>query len=77
MRRRRTAGGEVLLFLDVDCIPAPDFIERMLTAVMDTGALVMGDPHYLPADWQQREAAGESLDPLPFPTPTASCLPLG
>lgn len=68
------AGGEVLLFLDVDCIPAPDFIERMLTAVMDTGALVMGDPHYLPADWQQREAAGESLDSLALPHPDRQLL---
>lgn len=36
-----------LVFLDVDCIPAKDFCEKMLIACSEENALVMGSPRYL------------------------------
>lgn len=56
----RAAEGDMLAFLDVDCIPAPDLIRdyRRHLACMD--ALVMGEVLYLPAGaastgWRYRD----------------------
>jgi hypothetical protein len=40
-------GAEVLVFLDVDCIPGPHLLERYLEAAAD-GALLCGPVTYLP-----------------------------
>ncbi|GGA96367.1 glycosyltransferase family 2 protein [Allosediminivita pacifica] len=42
------AWGEVLAFVDVDCIPHPDFIADVARAVTPGGGLVMGEVVYLP-----------------------------
>ncbi|HST39166.1 MAG TPA: galactosyltransferase-related protein [Conexibacter sp.] len=45
------AGAELLLFLDVDCIPAPRLVERYVaaaTAAADRPALLCGPVAYLP-----------------------------
>ena len=39
--------SEILVFLDVDCIPAPDFCEKIVAQVIETDGLVMGSPKYL------------------------------
>lgn len=36
-----------LVFLDVDCIPATDFCEKMVKACFEENALVMGSPRYM------------------------------
>ena len=38
---------ENLVFLDVDCIPAADFCEKIISQVKETDGLVMGSPKYL------------------------------
>lgn len=42
--------GDRLLFLDVDCIPAADLIERMDAALQATDALVCAEVRYLGAE---------------------------
>ena len=39
--------SENLVFLDVDCIPAPDFCEKIVAQAIETKGLVMGSPKYL------------------------------
>lgn len=38
---------EHLVFLDVDCIPAKDFCEKMVSASVSKNALIMGSPRYM------------------------------
>lgn len=44
----RRASGEILVFLDVDCIPAPGLVEDYLRASADFPGLLMGEVMYLP-----------------------------
>ena len=41
------AKGKKLIFLDVDCIPEPDFINKIKKYEENYGGLVMGNPYYL------------------------------
>lgn len=65
-----TAGASLLLFLNVDCIPSPDMLERYLrscTATPDLKALYCGPVTYLPCDqptFDARELA-RFTDPHP------------
>ncbi len=48
-RRALAAGAEVLIFLDVDCIPAPEMTGRYLAAARSVpGSLLSGPVTYLP-----------------------------
>ena len=64
-RAARSATTENLLFLDVDCIPAPDYGDELLKALKNTGGLVMGDVRYLPAGlpagWSQTHLQQQGL----------------
>ena len=42
------AGGDCLLFLDVDCIPHPDYVGSLSRSVHRSRSLVMGEVRYLP-----------------------------
>ncbi|MGB3807798.1 MAG: galactosyltransferase-related protein [Erythrobacter sp.] len=44
----RAANGELLVFLDVDCIPAPGLIEDYVTAARSLDGVMMGEVAYLP-----------------------------
>ena len=44
----REAQGDELLFLDVDCIPTPDFVASYRRHLADFDGLVMGEVMYLP-----------------------------
>lgn len=65
-----TAGASLLVFLDVDCIPGPDMLERYLrscTATPDFKVLYCGPVTYLPCDqptFDARELA-RFTDPHP------------
>ena len=65
-----TAGASLLVFLDVDCIPGPDMLERYLrscTATPDLKVLYCGPVTYLPCDqptFDARELA-RFTDPHP------------
>lgn len=54
-RAARLATGDVLVFLDVDCIPATAAIGTLAGAVRARpGTLVMGTPRYLVPGWAER-----------------------
>ncbi|WP_111559491.1 glycosyltransferase family 2 protein [Paracoccus sediminilitoris] len=43
------ARGDVLVFVDVDCIPAPDFVQTYVNRMQGRIGLFMGEVQYLPA----------------------------
>ena len=45
----RAARGEALIFLDVDCIPAPGLVEDYAAGLADWPGLLMGEVMYLPS----------------------------
>lgn len=66
-RGARTARSPLLIFLDVDCVPAPDLVtDYRLTLAQQPDAIAMGGVYYLPAPliegWQQAdlEAQGKA-----------------
>lgn len=64
-RAAELAGAEILVFLDVDCIPADDAVERLAADVAaHPHAMVMGTPRYLLPDWLRRTGLeGEAARP--------------
>ncbi|SEC32987.1 Glycosyltransferase, GT2 family [Rhodococcus pyridinivorans] len=71
----RTASSDLLVFLDVDCIPAPDLIERYAEAAgRHPAALLNGPVTYLSepgADGYDLDRLGDAIDPhsaRPFPS---------
>ncbi len=44
----RTAGGNTLIFLDVDCIPSPTLVERYADVLADAPGVYLGEVRYLP-----------------------------
>ncbi len=57
-RAAQTASGEYLVFLDVDCIPAPTCLNQYLGFIQQFDGVLMGDVRYLsdivvqrPFDW--------------------------
>ena len=51
-----TAKYDLMVFLDVDCLPDPTFFGELIRHPAAKHALLMGDPHYLyrplPQDWE-------------------------
>ena len=56
------ARGDILAFLDVDCIPHPDYLQQLSHVVQLTQGLVMGDIHYLPPEATQGNWNYDQLD---------------
>lgn len=48
-RAASAAAGELLLFLDVDCIPGPDLVARYAAVAAERAAILLGEVLYLPA----------------------------
>jgi len=63
-----------LVFLDVDCIPAPDFAEQLLDDLARDKGLVMGTPRYLRAN---QTVKGADLHAVSTEHPVRSQLRLG
>ncbi|RYY08680.1 MAG: glycosyltransferase, partial [Alphaproteobacteria bacterium] len=57
-RAAEVAKGELLIFLDVDCIPSPGLVSAYKTAAASRNGLFLGEVLYL--------AAGASQQPLDF-----------
>ena len=70
------ASYEALVFLDVDCIPDPDFVGRLLAHPDANTALVMGEPRYLTAPLPE-EWAMDSLSDRSIPHPMRPSLAEG
>lgn len=76
-RAAAQAQGDLLAFLDVDCIPAPDYLERLQSAVNLTHGLVMGEVQYLPAGAADPGWTYPQLRQLAQPHPRRPQLPQG
>ena len=60
-RAAELATAEILVFLDVDCIPAQDTVEGLAADVAaHPHAMVMGTPRYLLPDWRERTGLAEA-----------------
>ena len=63
-RAAALASAEILVFLDVDCLPADDAVERLAADVaVHPHAMVMGTPRYLLPDWRERTSLAEAALP--------------
>ena len=61
------ATHDTLVFLDVDCIVAPTFIEQMYSKLMQRpDALLMGQPRYLTRPLTEKESSQLQHDQLSF-----------
>ncbi len=77
--RALQAGAELLVFLDVDCIPAPDLLARYrAAAAADPGALLCGPVGYLPPGDHPLAGLPRLAEPHPArPVPRTGTLLLG
>jgi GT2 family glycosyltransferase len=57
------AGGELLVFLDVDCIPSRSLLAAHEAALADEDAITLGETLYLPQGFVARGAAERELRP--------------
>ncbi|MES3097914.1 glycosyltransferase family 2 protein [Sphingomonas faeni] len=78
------ARGDQLIFLDVDCVPAPTLVERYAATAIEPGGIRLGEVLYLPAgaldaglDWDMLDRVGvrhPAKPPIAFdeirPTPS-------
>lgn len=69
-RGAEVACGSLLLFLDVDCVPAPDLAGEVRTALSRRHGLVMADVRDL-----EPETADDPRTVSPRPTPTVQPAP--
>jgi hypothetical protein len=51
-RLAETAAGEMLVFLDVDCVPSRSLLTAHAAALYDRDALAVGEARYLPKGFQ-------------------------
>lgn len=56
------ATGELLIFLDVDCIPTPTLVEDYARACSDFDGLMMGEVMYLPGGATRKGWRSEDFD---------------
>ena len=71
----RIAKGDILVFLDVDCIPDPTYLEKIVGAVEEHGGLVMGNPLYLPVDSGRDDWSVADLSAMAIQHPRRPCHP--
>ena len=74
------ASGDLLVFLDVDCIPGPAMIETFRETLAADDRLWMGDVRYLPkgaaaGDWTADSLAGRGVEHPLLPTLNGRPLP--
>lgn len=86
--RAIAAGAELLVFLDVDCLPSPRLVQRYAAAWAEVGrnssapVVLSGAVHYLPSrrPGQDRYDAADLAASLPHPArpvaPEARCEPM-
>lgn len=72
-----TARGQLLLFLDVDCIPHPDLVREMLERQQQRPGLLMGEIRYLPEHALQRGWTLDDLERTGVPHPARPRVELG
>ncbi len=74
-RAAETATGEVLVFLDVDCIPSPGVVSAYALAARATDGLFLGEVLYLPGDALQNGMDFVALDHMGVPHPSKPSMP--
>ena len=68
-RSAELASGDVLVFLDVDCIPAPDMLGAFAATLAAADGLWMGDVRYLPKGAAAGEWTAADLEAAAVPHP--------
>lgn len=68
-RAARLADTEFLIFLDVDCIPAPDLVAHLSASLRQHDALICCEISYLPSGATDRSRDPEHLAALGRPHP--------
>jgi GT2 family glycosyltransferase len=58
----RSAQGEGIVFLDMDCIPTPDLVADYAGFLADTDALLMGEVLYLPGGATEADLSMERFE---------------
>lgn len=71
------ARSEFLVFLDVDCIPAPGMIPALVQPLLRRQCLVMGSPRYLPEGASEGEWTFSSLSVAGKRHPRRPAIPAG
>ncbi|GJE76572.1 glycosyltransferase family 2 protein [Methylorubrum suomiense] len=61
-RAAEAATGDLLVFLDVDCIPSTGLVAAYAAAASETAGLFLGEVLYLPPDRPSADAADDRLD---------------
>ena len=74
-RAATLASGRILAFLDVDCIPAPDYLRLLHAAVQRTHGLLMGDVRYLPEGATPDEWTAATLEERSLAHPRRPVIP--
>ena len=75
-RAAEAATGEVLVFLDVDCIPSPGVVGAYANAARETHGLFLGEVFYLPGGALRHGLDFHDLDRVGVPHPSKPELPL-
>lgn len=75
-RAAETAAGEVLVFLDVDCIPSPGAVGAYADAARDRDGLFLGEVLYLPGGALADGLDFAHLDHVGVPHPSKPEIPL-
>jgi GT2 family glycosyltransferase len=68
------AAGEVLVFLDVDCVPAPSLLGAYAAALAADDALALGETRYLPKGFVASGVDTAVLRRAARPHPERACL---
>ncbi|PHI21644.1 glycosyl transferase family A [Lewinellaceae bacterium SD302] len=76
-RAATLAKGKQMIFLDVDCIIHPDYLEEMSAAISKTDGLVMSDVHYLASGINDSGWTFEKFEASAIPHPRRPYLELG
>ncbi len=63
-RAAEAAENGLLIFLDVDCIPAPGLVAAFVSASQQRDGLLLGDVHYLPAGGADADRSPAHLDAI-------------
>lgn len=74
---RRAARGDVLVFLDVDCIPSSDLVASLVDAVRANDGLVCCEVYYLPGGAVDDNWTDARLSTLGSPHPARVFPPTG
>ena len=75
-RAAEAATGDLLVFLDVDCIPSPGLLKAYVQAAEQTRGLFLGEVLYLPGGALDQGLDFAQLDRVGLPHPSKPAIPV-